>query len=668
MRMATTLELAIAAARQGRIQDAAALAARAVSEQPRNPQAYYLSAMCAATSGDVRGAIRHLQNLLALDPANVGARYNLAVLLQESGRIQEALAAYDLLLEAAPDHPTALNNKGVILTALARWTEAIAVFDRSIAAKPDYLDARINRASAYLSAHRLRDALAAFDAIIAMAPSCAPAHVGRGDALLNLRRMQEAVASYDAALKIDPALAAAKEGRRCALDGDRWTESLLSRQAALVAARPDDLPGRFKYACLLGEADRRKEALEHLDFILERDPDFPGAHQQRAMALVDSERPAEAIESLQRHKLQQPEDLETLLLEGHALTLLARWDEAMACYVAACDRALHNGDARFQLGLLRLLLGDFDRGWSDYESRFETDAYWRLSAYDRASISGCATSADPGLLAGRRVLALGEQGVGDVIMFASILPDLLRIASHVTLLVGARLAPLLARSFPDVDVRASTVADAQTPRSYDVRLFLGSLGYAFRRSAVAFPGRPYLRPAEDTRLFWRNAFGPSRDRVIGVSWRGGSQWTRAEGRSLSVNDLAPLLALADARFVSLQHGASAEDLDNLRLLFGDRLIPTPPDLTQNIDDLAALISCLDAVVSVQNTNVHLAGSLGVICHAILPTVPEWRYGLGSSRMPWYDSVGLVRRNAGEPAIEAVRKIAGDLAGRRSAGS
>lgn len=658
--MPTTLQLAVAAAQQGRTQEAAALAARAVKEQPRDPQAHYLCAMLAATSGDNAAAIRHLENLLALVPSNAAARYNLGVLLQESGRPHDALAAYETLLKASPGHAQALNNKGVVLTGLGRWDEALAAFDASIAAKPDYLDARINRASALLSAHRLREARAAFEAVIAAAPSCAEAHVGRGDALLNLRQMPEALASYETALKLKPGLPAALEGRRCAQDGDRWTEQLLLRQAAIVTANPDDLPALFTYACLLGEADRRAEALALLDELLARDPQYPGAYLQRAMALADLERPEEALASARRHAVSQPDSLDAVLLQADALTRLRRWEEAAETYDSALVKAPEDRSARFQRGLLRLLMGDFARGWDDYEARFETDDYWRLSSRVERAPAALASRIEASAIKGRRILVLDEQGVGDVIMFASIIPDLVEAAESVTLIVTARLQALMARSFPTVTAMAWGSAEAKAAETHDACLFLGSLGYAYRSSADAFSGAPYLRARDHIGASWAAPVEAPAGRVIGFSWKGGSQWTRRGGRSLAIADLAPLLDVAGARFVSLQHGQTEAEKAELQALFGERLIDTPSDFTADLDALAATIARLDAVITVQNTNVHLAGALGTPCHAIIPESPEWRYGLRGDRMPWYRSVRLVRRSAGSDEAAHVRAAVAGL--------
>ena len=110
------------------------------------------------------------------------------------------------------------------------------------------------------------------------------------------------------------------------------------------------------------------------------------------------------------------------------------------------------------------------------------------------------------------------------------------------------------------------------------------------------------------------------------------QKTGRSRRSLSVAALAPLLSLAGTQWVSLQHGAE------------DPSIRAFPGVTHDLDDLAGLISALDIVVTVCNTNVHIAGALGKDVLVMAPFVPEWRYGMAEERMLWYPSARIFRQS------------------------
>jgi ADP-heptose:LPS heptosyltransferase len=150
--------------------------------------------------------------------------------------------------------------------------------------------------------------------------------------------------------------------------------------------------------------------------------------------------------------------------------------------------------------------------------------------------------------------------------------------------------------------------------------------------------------------------GPAQGRRrIGVSWRGGTAGTNREGRSMDLAQLAPLFALPDAEFVSLQYGDVAAEAAGQPAL---RLVP--PAEIDDFAELAALVANLDLVVSVQTAVVHLAGALGTPCLTLVPLRAEWRYTASAASMPWYRSVRIFRQAGAadwEPVIARVVQAA-----------
>jgi hypothetical protein len=282
--------------------------------------------------------------------------------------------------------------------------------------------------------------------------------------------------------------------------------------------------------------------------------------------------------------------------------------------------------------------GEFAQGWACYEARWALERSWGF--VPRAMVPHLTLAPTRADLAGKRVLLLGEQGPGDQIMFASMLGDLSATAASVLCLCTPRLVGLFRSSFPDVeflDHRGAQISDDD----FDAMVPMGSLGVAFRPTRDAFPGRAYLAPSPAARSRWAARLGRKSRRLrIGVSWRGGVATTGREMRSVALADLA-LLASEDVELVSLQYGDVAEEIAASGLAIG----VFPRADIDDFDDLAGLIANLDAVVSVQNTTVHLAGATGAKCLALLPQTPEWRYGREGEQMPWYGSVRLLRQTA-----------------------
>ena len=153
----------------------------------------------------------------------------------------------------------------------------------------------------------------------------------------------------------------------------------------------------------------------------------------------------------------------------------------------------------------------------------------------------------------------------------------------------------------------------------------GSLGQYFRRSGEDFPQhRGYLTPDPEKVARWRERLAANGAGLnVGLSWIGGVQKTGRSRRSLSLDALRPVLALPGTRWVSLQHTDAAAELAAFRQASGIA-VEEFPGVTKDMDELAALIAALDSVVSVCNTNVHVAGAIGKEVLVMAPFVPEWR--------------------------------------------
>ena len=366
--------------------------------------------------------------------------------------------------------------------------------------------------------------------------------------------------------------------------------------------------------------------------------------------------PARALECYETAAGIRNDDAELHDARGSALQELGRIEEAIAQY----DRALASRPdfplASFHRALARLLLGDFARGWPDYELR-------RIGA-DRASVPEIVPRWDGAPLAGRTILIRREQGMGDEIMFASLLPEMLRMAGHCIIECDPRLRSLFSRSFPSATVFGA-LADRALPQrvarqGIACQIEMGSLPLFLRRSAADFPHHQgYLRADEERVARWRARLaqlGPGLK--IGISWTGGVRKTRRALRSIALAQWLPILSTPGARFVSLQYtGEAAGEAAAMESRHGIR-IEHWADAIADYDETAALVCALDLVVSVCTSVVHLGGALGRPVWVMAPYSPEWRYGFSGEAMPWYPSVKLFRSptfGQWQPVIESVTR-------------
>jgi Tfp pilus assembly protein PilF len=449
---------------------------------------------------------------------------------------------------------------------------------------------------------------------LALRPQHVDALEGRGGALIELGRHEEALRTLNQALALSPKNKVALARRGNALfELGRYAESLASYDAALAI-----------------------------------DPHFPGAHNNRGYALLALSRLDEALASYQAALEHKPQSLEALNNIGNVLAALDHYDEAERFYDRAAALAPDRAEAKWNKGLLYLSLGRLAEGWELFEQRFHGGVKdLPLRAYPQPRWSG-------GKVAGE-LLVWGEQGLGDQIIYASMIPDLFPLADSVVLELDPRLVPLFARSFPQA--RVVPLCAQPYPGPIVAHTPVGSLGRLLRPTFDAFPRREngYL-VADPVRVAaLRQRLASDGSKVIGLSWRSVARLI-GTAKTAQLADFEALLRLPGCRFVDLQYGDTCADCASVERELGIRIERLGDiDNTNDIDGLAALITACDAVATVSNTTAHLAGALGRPTWIFAPfgNARIWYWFRQRSDSPWYPHVRLCRQQQGESWVNLI---------------
>ncbi len=627
-------------------------------------EALFQAALAEHRAGRVEAALAGYERALEVSPEHFASRLNLGVTQHTLGRLEAALASVDQAIGLSPQDPLGPLNRGNVLRALRRPTEAAAAFERAIAlgAEPKV---HALRGAALYEAGQVEAALTAYEAAIAAHPDLPEAHGARGVALRRLGRPEEALASYDRAIALQSGNADHHRNRGNLLrDLGRPAEALASYDRG-VGLRPDSAAFHSDRGNALHELGRMDEALACFDRAIALDPGLAVAHNARGALLFAQGRFEEALASTRQALRLDPRLALAHRNEGVTLRRLNRPEEAVLAYDRAIALEPDSADAHWYRSLCHLIAGRFAEGWRDYEWRwgaasFLEDASGGVTPPIRARL---ARPERPEELDGRDVLLVAEQGIGDVVMFASVLPEVMARAARVSLFCDGRLRSLFRSSFPGLSTPNRGEAEGRL-EEFDPVLAIGSLGRLFRNDVGDFPGQPFLAPDEALVRAWGERLGPAKGlRRVGISWRGGGARTGVSDRSLSLDQLLPVLDIPDCEFVSLQYGDVQEEVAAFNAGRSRPVRLFPAEAIDDFEALAALALNLDLVVSVQTALVHLCGAVGVPALVMVPSNPEWRYGLIGAGMPWYDSVELFRQGPEKDWAPVVRRVAAAAAER-----
>ena len=544
------------------------------------------------------------------------------------------------------------NLRGDLPAAAAHATTALA-------ARPDFAHAYVERARALHSRGDYRAALADFERATQLVPDDAQTLTAQAHAHLALNERVEAFDCYQLAVAHAPDYAAARLGLARMLREGGDARAALEQIRHALRASPLDAELHFESALLHGRCNDLAGAIAAYEQGLRLEPgNFAACANCGLLYLTRVGDPLAAQRYFERALALDAGSVEVQANVGLALEEQGRVDEALAHYAKLIAAYPTVNEYRWNRGLALLATGDYAHGWDDYEMRNARGRGTAERAFPFPAWDGAQ------LRPGTALLVFAEQGLGDEIMFASCVPDLLARGIDCVVECDVRLASLFARSFPGSKVHgAPRDGDRRWLAGYphiEAQCAIGSLPRWLRRSAADFPTHAgYLKADRERVQRWQTQLarlspGPK----IGVTWRGGGLSTRGDLRSISLSELAPILDIRGVTFVNLQRdGADALATAAVRATASTVNFP---ETLNDLEELAALMTVLDYVVTVDNTVAHLAGALGCSTSIMLSRSADWRWLRAQSASPWYPGVKLYRQAASRQWAGVVSEIAHDL--------
>lgn len=571
--------------------------------------------------------------------------------LHQAGHLLQAEQQYLRILAAQPLHADALHLLGMVHYQQGHHVTATDLICKAIAANPLAASYHSNLGNVFRIQGSMDQAIFSYKKALELKPHSVATLTNLGNVMLETERWDEAEDYYDRALPLDPASVATHNNKGNALQGKHmWEEAICCYRRALTLD-PAYAPALNNLGAALIALEKPDEAVTAYQQATSLQPRYADAHNNLGNAYHAQGELQRALDCYEQALALQP-GLESAHYNlGRLYQAMNELGMAIIEYKKAIALKPDYAQATCSLGLALLQTENYSEGWHYYEQRWRSiDHDTPMRAYSQPRWAGEPLNGS--------LLIWAEQGVGDQIMFAGLMDDLLRNRIRCILDCDARLIPLFARSFPGIglarDIRNLDMSaiQAHTP--------MASLGQLFRPAGQFFEQHrsPYLRPDSCQTERLRASYCDGR-KLIGLAWNTTNKKS-GRNRSISLASLAPLFNLPDVRWISLQYGEHGlleeEALVADVPLFVDRTI----DQLQDLDQFASQIAAMDMVITIDNSTAHLAGALGVPVWVLLPFAADWRWLMARTDSPWYPGMRLFRQHALDQWEPVIKEVAASL--------
>ena len=640
--LAQVLETAVRHHQGGNVAEAERLYRSVLDQDPNQTDALNLLGFIVQQAGDLDQALGLFDRAMAAAPDLATIPFNKGNALRDGGHQDEARDAYEAALTIDPKYEDALLNLGVLLHEGGDTAAAMGRFNALLALDPDNAQAHYNLGKCRQSQGRLDEAEDALAKATTLDPDFPDAHFAQANVLAALGKLNAAIRHINTATKLKP----------------NWAEAISSSGLILGRAGQFDKAIEFCKAAIELESSKgayyfnlgwvhqkaRQNDLAESAFIaaIEQGDVDQGAYMGLASNAMDSMDPWASLKFLERALHQSPSApvLNNIASIFQNLDLNAL---AKPFFKAALDVDPNLEKVSLEMGHLDIRMGNLQEGWINASKRLENIDFLHLKGGSPPFWKGES-------LKSKTIFIFFDEGIGDQIVCASMLPDIIDQSGHCILECSKRLVPVFQRSFP-----TATVIDwrererASTLRSHsDFQYPAVDLGRYVRGKFEDFPVQNSFLMADPEMMaayrdkYKREAQGK---RIVGLAWLSGS----ADYGSFKTIDLKSILSRFETdslSLISLQYGNVQEQLDEAANELGVHVtVDDNVSQIESLEEFFAQVSAMDLVVTISNTTAHVSGSLGVPTLLMLPRGAGVLYYWFSSgtESPWYPSVRIFRQ-------------------------
>lgn len=602
--------------RKGLLNQAELIYKEIIDKTPHNFDALQLLGALYLQNNQCEKALETFSNALLINKLNANLYYNIGMTSHRLNLLENALENYEKAIALEPDLFDAYTNRGNVLIDQGLIDEAIASYEIAISINKYDVKAYSNRGAALKIKGNFKEALESLEKAISIKSDHAEAHCNRADVLKELMRYEEAIEGYNQAIKIKPS----------------YIDAICNKGLCLTEMR------------------KFEDALDCYKKAIEINVRFEKAWCNKGVVFNLLNKYEDALNCFEKAISLNRGYAEAWSNKGLALLGLKRYDESIHCSRKAIDLKENLAEPHLHLAQAYLSKSCFSEGWKEYEWR------WNIKYIEKYKLD-YKQSIWKGDKKNNTLYVWPEQGIGDQILYSSVLQELENYPQNKIVALDKKLIPIYERTYRKIKFieRNSNIEDLR----FDEHIAIGSLMQYFRKSIEDFNKTkfPYLIDDLEKTNNLKSKINYNNKIICGISWRSENP-LYGEYKSIKLKDLSKIIMEDKLYILNLQYksGKIENNIDKEYLKYINEI--NGLDIYNDIDALASAIQLCNIVITCSNTTAHLAGALNKTTLLLLPSAAGrfWYWNEVNQKSIWYPSVRIFQQKTTSDWSDTINEI------------
>ncbi len=574
--------------------------------------------------------------------------------LCHSGRLSEAKEIYQVLLKSIPNHPEVLGNLGTIELQGGNTELGITYLARALKSDATDIKLIINLANAYISINKFTEAIEYLESAEKISPNLLNVLYNKARALKGLNEFDTAKIYLNKCLTLDPENYLVLCDLGLLFTQEENFEVAKNFYSKAIKINPENYITYYNRGLIFDKLNDMDNALKDYNFVIKKNPIFEPALFNRYKILTKQNLFNEALNSINYLIELDPKNTTYFLERALVYLSFNKLDNALSDYdqVQLINPISKDAsEAMAKKSYVQLSLNLFEHGWKLYENRWS----------DRDKLITSKQELKDFSITKKIIFIWAEQGLGDQILFSSLLNDVLNTENNFIISLDPRLINIFARSFSWAsNIKFISKEDSLAETEYDFHIPIGSLGKFFRNSIQDFDKHPvaYLKDDDKKTKLLKKKIWVKNYKICGIAWKSMGNMLSSE-KSLELDQLIPIFSLPNIIFVNLQYGEINEEIKKIFDEFKIKIQTIDEiDNFKNIDGLTSLINSCDFIITSSNVTAHIAGALNKKTFLLVPfgIGKIWYWGQSGDQTIWYPSIEIFRKTSSDSWKDSVENL------------